>query len=175
MQTEPQIPVHGMEDIICFRPFVPDDAETILRWCKDRTSFRLWSADRYKDFPASPDDMIAQYSGSGLFPFTMTINNRPCGHLLMRYPSEDRSVIRFGFVIINDNMRNKGYGKRLLQLAIQHASNSLKAKKLTLGVFKTNTSAIKCYESAGFRYIGTDSYKIDGQEWDGIEMELTLG
>ena len=28
------------------RPFNPDDAETILGWCKDKHAFRLWSADR---------------------------------------------------------------------------------------------------------------------------------
>ena len=34
------------------RPFKANDAETILGWCKDKHAFRLWSADRYEDFPA---------------------------------------------------------------------------------------------------------------------------
>ena len=34
------------------RPFNSNDAETILNWCKDKHTFRLWSADRYEDFPA---------------------------------------------------------------------------------------------------------------------------
>ncbi len=33
------------------RPFSINDAETILSWCKDKHAFRLWSADRYKEFP----------------------------------------------------------------------------------------------------------------------------
>ena len=40
------------------RAFNPDDAETILSWCKDKHAFRLWSADRYKDFPALPEEML---------------------------------------------------------------------------------------------------------------------
>ena len=40
------------------RPFLSDDAATILSWCKDKHAFRLWSADRYKDFPAQPDEMM---------------------------------------------------------------------------------------------------------------------
>ena len=44
------------------RPFNPDDAETILGWCKDKHAFRLWSADRYKDFPAKPEEMMEQYN-----------------------------------------------------------------------------------------------------------------
>ncbi len=37
------------------RPFNINDAPTILSWCKDKHAFRLWSADRYKDFPAKRD------------------------------------------------------------------------------------------------------------------------
>ena len=37
------------------RPFNINDAPTILSWCKDKHAFRLWSADRYKDFPARRD------------------------------------------------------------------------------------------------------------------------
>ena len=45
------------------RPFNPNDAETILSWCKDKHAFQLWSADRYKDFPAQPEEMMEQYEG----------------------------------------------------------------------------------------------------------------
>ena len=45
------------------RPFNINDALTILNWCKDKHAFRLWSADRYKDFPVQPEEMIEQYEG----------------------------------------------------------------------------------------------------------------
>ena len=31
------------------------------------------------------------------------------GHILLRFPSEDKSLIRFGFVIVDDSKRGKGY------------------------------------------------------------------
>ena len=40
------------------RPFYPDDAVKILSWCKDKHTFRHWSADRYEDFPAWPEEMM---------------------------------------------------------------------------------------------------------------------
>ena len=43
-----------MQDFMTLRPFNINDAPTILSWCKDKHAFRLWSADRYKDFPAQP-------------------------------------------------------------------------------------------------------------------------
>ncbi len=43
------------------------------------------------------------------------------------------------------------------------------------GVFDNNPSAFYCYESVGFKDIGTDSYLIDGEEWTGKEMEIGPG
>ena len=154
------------------RPFSINDAETILSWCKDKHAFRLWSADRYKDFPAKPEEMIEQYNGNNMYPLTAVVGKEIIGHILLRFPSEDKSVIRFGFVIVDDSKRGKGYGKQLLRLAIDYAQQELGAQKITLGVFCDNLSAIECYKSVGFRIIGEDAYAIDGEEWKGIEMEL---
>ena len=58
---------------------------------------------------------------------------------------------------------------------IQKATHEFGAKKITLGVFDNNPSAFHCYESVGFKVIGTDSYLIDGEEWTEKEMEITIG
>ena len=155
------------------RPFNPKDAVKILSWCKDKTAFRKWSADRYSVYPPMPEDMLAQYESGVIFPFTaIDGEGKVLGHIILRYPDSSRTVIRFGFVIVDDQLRGKGYGKQLLQLAIQEATHEFGAKKITLGVFDNNPSAFHCYESVGFKVIGTDSYQIDGEEWTGKEMEI---
>ena len=154
------------------RPFNPNDAETILSWCKDKHAFRLWSADRYKEFPAQPEEMMRQYKGDNMYPLTAIVGEEIVGHILLRCPSEDKSVIRFGFVIVDDSKRGKGYGKQMLRLAIDYAQQELGAKRITLGVFCDNISAVECYKSVGFRIIGKDSYVIDGEEWKEFEMKL---
>ena len=117
--------------------------------------------------------MVAQYAADNIFPFTaIDDDSRVVGHIMLRYPDPSKTVIRFGFVIVDDNLRGKGFGKQMLQLAIQKAKNVFGAKKITLGVFDNNPSALHCYESVGFRVIGTDSYLIDGEEWTGKEMEM---
>ncbi len=161
-----------MSDFMTLRPFVTNDAATILSWCKDKHAFRLWSADRYMDFPAKPEEMVRQYDGQNMHPFTAIVDNNIIGHILLRYPSEDKTVIRFGFVIVDDLKRGKGYGKQMLRLAIDYAQQELGAKRITLGVFCDNISAVECYKSVGFRIIGMDSYVIDGEEWKEYEMEL---
>ena len=117
--------------------------------------------------------MLAQYATDNIFPFT-AINDegKIVGHIILRYPDPSKTVIRFGFVIVDDQLRGRGYGKQMLQLAIQKAQQEFCAKKITLGVFDNNPSAFHCYESVGFKVIGTDSYIIDGEEWTGKEMEI---
>ena len=166
------------------RPFNINDAPTILSWCKDKHAFRLWSADRYKEFPAQPDEMMEQYKGENMYPLTAVVEEEIIGHILLRFPSEDKSVIRFGFVIVDDSKRGKGYGKQMMQLAILKAKQDFGARNITLGVFDNNPitlgvfdnnpSAIHCYESVGFVVTGTDTYAIDGEEWTGKEMELVI-
>ena len=136
------------------RSFTISDAPTILSWIKDKTAFRKWSADRYPVFPPKPEDMAAQYAAENIFPFTAVDGEgNIVGHIMLRYPEPSKTIIRLGFVIIDDQLRGKGYGKQ---------------------VFDNNPSAIHCYESVGFVVTGTDTYAIDGEEWTGKEMELVI-
>ena len=157
------------------RPFAIDDAPVILSWIKNLSAFRKWSADRYSAYPPKPEDMVAQYESDAIFPFTaIDDEGKVVGHIMLRYPDYSKTVIRFGFIIVDDNLRGKGFGKQMLQLAIQKAQQEFGAKKITLGVFDNNPSAFHCYESVSFKVIGTDSYLIDGEEWTGKEMEISF-
>ena len=119
--------------------------------------------------------MLAQYATDNIFPFTaIDDEGKVVGHIMLRYPDSSKAVIRFGFVIVDDNLRGKGYGKQMLQLAIQKVKEEYGVKKITLGVFDNNPSAFHCYESVGFKVIGTESYLIDGEEWTEKEMEITI-
>ena len=117
---------------------------------------------------------MEQYSGDNMYPFTAIVGNTIIGHILLRRPSEDKTLVRFGFVIVDDELRGKGYGKQMLQLAIRKAKDKLGAQRITLGVFDNNPIALHCYESVGFKVIGTDTYLIDGEEWTGKEMGLII-
>ena len=163
-----------MNKMMILRTFNINDASTILSWCKDKHAFRLWSADRYKDYPAKPEEMLEQYESDNMYPLTAVVDDLVVGHILLRLPSEDKTLIRFGFVIVDDSKRGMGYGKQLLRLAIDYAKRELGAQKITLGVFCDNQSAVECYKSVGFRITGEDAYAIDGEQWKEYEMVLEL-
>ena len=90
--------------------------------------------------------------------------------------NRDKSIIRLGFIIVDDSRRGMGYGKKMVQMAIQYAFDMLKAKKVTLGVFENNPSAYYCYKAAGFREIEMEQeniFEIQEEKWKCIEMELS--
>ena len=166
-----KIPFKGYaRDMMTLRPFSINDAPTILSWCKDKHAFRLWSADAYKEFPPQPEEMIEQYEGENMYPLTAVVGERIVGHILLRFPSENKSVIRFGFVIVDDSKRGIGYGRRLLQLAIDHACNQMDVKIISVGVYADNPSAPKCYQSVAFKIRDEDFYMSDDEKWKGYEM-----
>ena len=58
------------------------------------------------------------------------------GPLFIRYPDEeDDSIVRVGYVIVDPALRGRGNGKKMLQLAIDYAKNTLCAPKITLGIY----------------------------------------
>ena len=161
------------------RPFVKQDAQAILGWIRDETAFRKWSADRYDRYPIGPEDICAQYASSGdadtFFPVTAVEGSDVVGHMIMRFPGEDRKELRFGFVIVDDRKRGMGYGKQMLTLAIQYAFARFPIQKITLGVFENNPSAYYCYKAVGFRDVPTEPkeyYHVMGQDWKCLELEL---
>ena len=94
----------------------------------------------------------------------------------MRYPDYNNlSEIRLGFIIVNDTKRGMGYGKEMLNLAIQYAFDFIKVDKISLGVFENNEAAINCYRSCGFQIVqleNIENYPCMGEIWNCIEMEL---
>ena len=161
-----------------FRNYQENDAIEILKWIKTEKDFRLWSADRYEKYPALSEDINHNYAESqknGLFcPMTLVENNKVIGHLILRKSKKGENAIRLGFIIVDDSLRGKGYGKQMINEAIQYAKENLHAEEINLGVFANNESAIRCYQSVGFEKVGIEKavYQFQGENWDCIEMKL---
>lgn len=164
------------------RIYKKSDAAAIASWCKDEKALRLWSSDRFGDFPVSAESINDKYIGNNgdcgeednFYPFTAFDENGAVGHLIMRYTGGDRSIIRFGFVILDDEKRGQGLGKEMLSLALKYAFEIYRAKKVTLGVFENNPAAYYCYKSVGFKETGERmDCEMMGETWTVAEMEVT--
>lgn len=161
------------------RPYKACDAAFIVKWCTDEIAFRKWTADRYKCFPITSDDMNNYYDGfanaDNFYPMTAFDETGIVGHLIMRFVDADKKVLRFGFIIVDNTKRGKGYGKEMLRVAIKYAFDILKCSKITLGVFENNPDAYYCYKSAGFKDVAMDEdnyFHVMGKDWKCLEMEI---
>ena len=107
--------------------------------------------------------------------FTAIEDNEVVGFFTMRMPSESFDELRFGFVIVDNEKRGKGYGKMMLSLGLKYAKEIFGAQKVSLGVFENNKSAYYCYKSVGFIDITLDEvekYNVLGEEWKCLELVI---
>ena len=165
------------------RPYKPCDAQTITGWCRDELTFRRWTGDRYDKFPVTEADINRKYidnngdctESDNFYPFTAFDENGVVGHFILRYTDAQKSVLRIGFVILDDAKRGMGYGKEMIKLALRYAFGIFGAEKVTIGVFDSNPAAYHCYINAGFREVASDEREkceICGETWNIIEMEI---
>ena len=164
------------------REYLKEDAAVIVSWIKNEEELYKWSATIYGKYPLTADDIDANYSGavkSGrFFPLTaIDEDGKAVGHFIIRYPSpEDNTSVRFGFVIVDPDIRGKGYGRQMLLLGIDYVKEKLGAGRIDLGVFDNNPSARKCYESVGFAEFGSEGHVCDTPfgAWHCTNLEIFI-
>ena len=105
---------------------------------------------------------------------TLVDGEKIVGHLILRKPNPEENKIRLGFIIVDNTMRKKGYGRLLINEAITYAKNELKASEINLGVFANNENAYKCYKSVGLVEVGREEKVLyfENETWDCVEMIL---
>lgn len=164
------------------RPYKACDAAAIVSWSENEAAFRRWSADRFPAYPITAEDLNRHYDAmaesDSFFEFTAFDDSGPLGHLIMRFTNDEKTALRFGFVIVDSRKRGQGYGREMLNLAVRYAFDFLKVEKITLGVFENNLPAYRCYRAAGFRETPCSEaswYHIGSEDWKCIEMARTKG
>lgn len=161
------------------RPYKPMDAEAIASWIKDERTLRMWSSDRFGDYPVTAKDINYKYidcngdceEQDNFYPLTAVMNGKAVGSMILRWTTP--GTIRFGFVIVDDTLRGKGIGKKMVLLAEKYAFDILGAERITMGAFENNPGALSCYKAAGFQETGKEiMIDILGEQWKDIELEM---
>ena len=157
------------------RPYKTNDAEHIVSWIEDENAFRLWCADRFENYPLLPEEFSKLYQNKNDDFFGMVAEDEGdiIGHFFIQ--KLNQAKYKFGLIIVDSTKRGKGYGKKMLQLALEYAKTTLKAKSITLLVFDINKSAYKCYLNLGFKETGNYvTHTLLGQPHNYIELELVF-
>ena len=162
------------------RKYEAQDSKIICSWIKDTKQLYQWSADRIGRFPLNGNELNEYYDSmngiQSIIPLCAVDEHTVLGHLFIRYPNkDDKTLVRFGFIILSPECRGKGNGKEMVALAIEYAKNVLHASKIILGVFTNNERARLCYKAVGFQPKGEiATYTMPDGVWECIEMELNI-
>ena len=162
------------------RDFKKEDAQIIAGWLRSEEELYKWSADRFNKYPLSGADINENYAPqieTGRFYPLIAVdeNENIIGHFIIRYlRDDDDSSVRFGFVIVNPDVRGQGYGKELLRLGIEYVKEQLGAARIDLGVFENNENARHCYESVGFKEYAERECSMPIGNWICTDMELFI-
>ena len=163
--------------MIRLRPYKSCDSEVIAEWIKDENVFRKWGGERFGNYPITASTIDEKYrndngdcvEADNFFPWTaIDDDGRIVGHFIMRYTDGDNKQLRFGWIIVDDKHRGKGYGKQMLMLGLKYAFDIFKVDRVTIGVFENNESAYMCYKKVGF----IETKIVKGEPWNIIEMEI---
>lgn len=149
------------------RPFRPEDAAVILRWIRSERELLYWSGPQYGHYPVAPQEMIDHYAASGpdFYPFTALEDDRIVGHLILRR-TEDPSEMRLGDIIVDSALRGRHCGSHMVRAALALARDDFGATTVSLGVYRNNASAYRCYQAVGFTPCGEPKvYPMMGEEW----------
>ncbi|WP_310603599.1 GNAT family N-acetyltransferase [Anaerosporobacter sp.] len=135
------------------RPFKLCDAPYLLKWFHDEKSFAMWSANKFT-YPLTLEQIVDYKNRFDEDPNAWTFialneAGTPVGHFSMRNADYEKQSIHLGFIVVDSNCRGKGYGKEMVSLAIQYATDILKMSRITLGVHGDNEAAHNCYKSVG--------------------------
>lgn len=166
-----------MSEELIIKPYNSSYADTILSWTDGIESFYRWSAGVLGSYPIDGvkfNERIKELKASKLFyPYVFKTGDEVIGFFSLRYKVEIVNDLTIGFIILDPKHRGKGYGEKMLNLAINLAFSKYKADSVNLRVFKDNTAAYNCYKKCGLKENGiTDVYEILDSKWDVVELEM---
>ncbi len=158
------------------RPYIPDkDYESISTWIDNERTHALWCANLLpypmtrKSFHELLEKNAVDWTDSA---YVATENDgQTAGFFCYSVNTADNTGF-LKFVIVDKTKRGKGYGKAMLNLALQYAFLITGAKAVQLNVFNENASAKQCYEKLGFieRTIDKDVFSYQNELWSRCNM-----
>jgi diamine N-acetyltransferase len=103
--------------------------------------------------------------------------NAPIGYMVIAPPQlplpDTSGDVELKRIYLFGKFQGGGIGRRLVTAAITHSASVL-AKRLLLGVYAHNRSAISFYERAGFGKLGSRKFNVGGKDYDDNIMGMSL-
>lgn len=160
------------------RPYIASrDYEYLQKWVNDERTHALWCANMipypmtYEKFQEVLEKDSYDWRGCA---FVATEDNgKQCGFFVLAI-NELKDMGFLKFVIVDNELRGKGYGKEMITLILKYAFEIAGVSLIQLNVFDINESARRCYSSVGFMEdsIAEKAFIYKDESWGRCHMTI---
>lgn len=161
------------------RPYIENkDYEHLVQWVDDERIHALWCANRIP-YPITRDNFRALLEKNAMewtdSAYVATDDSgRALGFFCYSVNTEENTGF-LKFIITDKRERGKGYGKKMLRLALKYAFEITNVELVQLNVFAGNERARHCYEQVGFveRSVAVDAFSYKDELWSRCNMVVS--
>ena len=163
--------------MIKLEPFTPYEFQNLIDWIESEKALEMWGRWRFT-YPLDKkqlNDYLANVGdGSPFFIFKAEHEDKTIGHVELSHINFHHQVGTICRVLVNPNLRNQGYGGKIVLEALRYGFRSLALRRIDLQVYHNNHIALKCYQKLGFVHEGRlrQLKKVGNEYWDLIWMSM---
>jgi RimJ/RimL family protein N-acetyltransferase len=162
--------------------FEPKDFDQLINWINTEELLINWAGSLFS-FPLTQSSMEwylgntnnPEKSDALIYRVVEAASGETIGHISLGGISRKNRSARISRVLIGEeNNKGKGYCKQMIKAVLKIGFEELQLHKVSLGVYDFNSSALKCYQAAGFTIEGTMRDVLLHKEkwWSLIEMGI---
>ena len=157
--------------MIKLEPFTKDDFIRLISWIGNEEELIQFAGPTFA-FPLTEDQLqkYLENQNTNAFKIVEQSSQKIIGHCEIYLTETSAKLCRI--LIGEKSFRGKGLGFELVNIMLDKCFNELNYYLVELNVYDWNTSAIKCYEKAGFivNPEKTKTIEVNGKTWTSINM-----
>jgi len=162
--------------MIRLEKFTEDDFEQFIGWM-DTEKFMYQFGGASFTFPVTVEQLSNYLADTThrIYRVVDTATDKVIGHASISHLNvKNKSARLCRILIANEQDRSKGYGRQLIRALLKVCFEELALHRVDLGVIEFNKTAIRCYQSCGFRIEGTlrESFVIDDEYYSVHNMSI---
>lgn len=108
----------------------------------------------------SVDAYYERHKAQGKLHFAILRADAVIGDLYLKHIDYDKRTCELGIHMVNDRVKNKGYGTKSIQLLLSYAFTELEMEKVFADCLITNPRSQRALIKAGFRVMNRDETNI---------------